>query len=102
MKVIININEKNKEFEIGPITGRLMLEYARIADLSEDATKIMGNQQQFYIDRCNFIVDCFKKQFTLDELLDGCEAADIELITAGILNYIQEKTEKKIAKIAKN
>ena len=102
MRIIININEKNKEFEIGPITGRLMLEYARIADLSDDVNNLMGNQAHFYIDRCNFIVDCFKKQFTLDELLDGCEAADIELITAGILNYISEKTEKKIAKISKN
>ena len=102
MKIVINLNGKNKEFEIGKITGRLMLDYTKIADLTADESKILGQQAKFYEDRCKFIVNCFGKQFTLDELLDGCEAADIDLITVGILNYISERTEKKVAKIVKN
>lgn len=102
MKIILNINNKNKEFEIGKITGRLLLEHARISDLVSDESKIIGHQADFYEDRCRFIVNCFDNKFTVDELLDGCEASDIDLITVGILNYITEKTEHKVNKIIKN
>ena len=102
MKVILNLNGKNKEFEIGKITGRIMLEHARISDLMSDESKLLGNQQQFYLDRCKFIVECFANQFTVDDLLDGCEATDIDLITVGIINYITERTQSKIGKIVKN
>ena len=102
MKIVLNVDGKNKEFEIGKITGRLMLEHARLSDLISDEEKLMGMQREFYEDRCKFIVKCFENQFTLDELLDGCESSDIDLITIGILNYISEKTEKKVAKISKN
>lgn len=102
MKIRVRINNEDREFEIGKITGRLMLEHARLSDLMADDSVLAGKQADFYIDRCKFIVDCFEKRFTVDELLDGCESVDIDMITIGILNYITEKTENKIAKILKN
>lgn len=102
MKIRLNIDRENKEFEIGKITGRLMLEHARLSDLMANEENIMGKQKEFYLDRCKFITECFGNEFTLDELLDGCESVDIDLITVGILNYITERTESKISKIIKN
>lgn len=101
---MIKIELGDKIYECKVITGRMMLEHAKILDkISEkNIDKLEGHSAEFFEEECNFICKVFNNQFTKDELLDNIPAEDINLIILKVGEYISKKSEANIRNIIKN
>lgn len=104
LKLIKEINgeEVEHEYSTGRMRGRQLKRMLEVQDVMQKAADKNEFTQEHYDLMCEFIVEIFNNQFSVDDLLDGIDLCDVYPTFTNLINDIGNKTMSKMENLIKN
>lgn len=103
MNIVLNIDEKQKNYGLKTVTGKL---YRRFLEIQKILTELEKEQLPFEIEHFDmmvaFLVQAFGNKFTEDDLLDGLGADQIQLKFMEVAKDVSSRTQAGMKKMSKN
>ena len=94
MNIVLNIEDKQKNFGLKTVTGSL---YRRFLEIQKVLTELEEKQLPFEIEHFDmmvaFLVQAFGNRFTEEELLDGLGADQIQLKFMEVAKDVNSRTQ---------
>lgn len=103
MNIVLNIEDKQRNFGLKTVTGSL---YRRFLEIQKVLTELEEKQLPFEIEHFDmmvaFLVQAFGNRFTEEELLDGLGADQIQLKFMEVAKDVNSRTQAGMKKMSKN
>lgn len=103
MNIKLNIDGKEKTFNLKKVKGSLYRKFLEIQQILIDLEKTeTGYGLEHFDMMVTFICQAFNNEFTEDQLLDDIGADEITLKFYEIAKFVGDKTAERMKRISKN